>query len=89
MKYKDWICEQPCCVSGQLGVDPHHIKGYSWLTGSAMAKKGSDLTCIPLRHDLHQELHTIGWASFEKKYNISQLEIMVKMILKAEKEGIL
>jgi len=91
VKHKDWIREQPCCVTGYQGesIDPHHIIGYSWLTGKGMGKKGSDLTCIPLRHDLHQELHNIGWASFEKKYNISQLEVMVMMILKAEREGIL
>lgn len=89
MGYKDWIRDQICCVSGYQGesIDPHHVIGYSWLTGKGMGKKGSDLSCIPLRHDLHNELHNMGWVSFEKKYNISQIEVVVKMILKAESEG--
>lgn len=91
MSYRDWLRSLPCVVSGFQGegVDPHHIKGYNWLTGHGWAKKGSDLTCIPLRHDLHMELHNKGWQSFEKKYNISQIECMVKTILQAEKEGVL
>ena len=90
-KYLDWIREQPCAISGYYGeeVQPHHITGYNWLTGKGVGKKGSDLTAIPLRHDLHRLLHDMGHKSFEEKYNISQLEIMVKMVLKAEKEGII
>jgi len=90
VKFKDYVRSLPCCVSGYIGeeVDPHHIKGYSWLTGSAWALKGSDLTCIPLRHDLHNELHNIGWASFEEKHNMNQLEVMIATILQAEKDGV-
>jgi hypothetical protein len=93
-KYTNWVITLPCCVSGDyasehMGVDPHHAKGYSWITESAMAKKGSDLTCMPLRHDLHQELHQIGWESFEKKYNVNQLEMMALTLLQAEREGVL
>ncbi len=85
--YRDYVRALPCCVSGLMDCAPHHIKGYSWLTGSATSKKGSDLTCIPLSHELHAELHQNGWATFEKKYNMSQLEMMVKTILQAEQDG--
>ncbi len=91
MKYKDYVRTLPCCVSGRTGeqVQAHHIIGSNWLTGKGMAKKASDLTCIPLFHDLHQELHDSGWQSFENKYNMSQLEMMIKRILQAEKDGII
>jgi hypothetical protein len=90
MKYKDYVRSLPCCVTGTIGdcVSPHHIIGNSWLTGKAMSKKAPDSTCIPLRQDIHQELHDMGWRSFENKYNICQLEMMIKTILQAEKDGI-
>ena len=90
-KYRDYVRSLPCCVTGYIGdkVSPHHVVGYSWLTGKCVSKKGSDLTCIPIRQDLHNELHNNGWASFEKKYNISQLEIMIATILQAEKDGVI
>lgn len=89
--YKAYIRGLTCVVSEHHGdsIDPHHIKGVAWLTGGSTGKKASDLTCIPIRHDLHQELHQIGWKSFEKKYNISQVECMVRTILQAEKDGVL
>ena len=89
--YRDWVVSLPCCISGYQGegVDPHHIKGKAWLTGGSLSKKGSDLTCIPLVHELHMELHNNGWETFEKKYNMSQLEWMVKTILQAEKDGVI
>lgn len=89
--YSDYVRGLPCCVSSYQGdrVDPHHIKGRAWLTGGSASKKGSDLTCIPLRHDLHNEFHQIGWQSFEEKHNINQLECMVRTILQAEKDGVL
>ncbi|MEN8171405.1 MAG: DUF968 domain-containing protein [Chloroflexota bacterium] len=91
MKYKDYVRTLPCCVSGLTGesIDPHHIIGSRWLTGKGMAKKGSDLTCIPLCHELHMELHNGGWRSFEEKHNMCQVEMMVQTILQAEKDGII
>ena len=84
-KYTDWVSRQPCCITGfNAGrVDPHHIKGYSWLVGSAASHKGHDLMCIPLKHELHVEGHVIGWDSWEKKYNRSQLEEAVAILMRA------
>ena len=89
MKYRDYIRTLPCCLSGYQGdeIDPHHIKGYAWLVGNAGALKSSELSQIPLKHDLHQELHDIGWKSFEDKYNFSQLDWMIRTIFRAEKDG--
>jgi len=87
--YREYVRSLPCSITGYIGeeVSPHHIIGNNWLTGKAMGKKGSDITCIPIRQDLHQELHDMGWRSFENKYNFSQIEAMVKTILQAERDG--
>jgi len=89
--YRDYIRSLPCYVTGYIGdqVDPHHIKGYAHVTGCAGALKSSDLCCIPLHHDLHNELHNNGWETFERKHNMSQLEAMVKTILRAERDGMI
>ena len=91
LTYRDYVRSLPCCVSGYIGeeVDPHHAKGCSYVVGNSGGKKSSDLTCIPLRHNLHLELHYNGWESFEKRHNISQLEEMVKTLLKAERDGVI
>lgn len=68
--YKDWLHLQPCCIHGTLPVDMHHAVG---LRG--MGQKASDFGAIPLSHDLHMEYHNIGEQSFEKKYNVSMLEL--------------
>jgi hypothetical protein len=89
-KYTDWVRTLPCCATGVVGPsDPHHIKGYGWLTGAGVSGKGSDLLCIPLRPDVHRELHDIGWESWEEKYNRSQLEEAVRTLILAERFGII
>ncbi len=88
-KYLEYVASLPCCLTGFQGegVQAHHIIGHNAITGKGMAKKGSDLTAIPLNHVLHRELHDMGWKTFENLHNFSQLEVMVKTILQAEKEG--
>jgi len=88
--YRNYIRTLPCYVTGIIGnTEPHHIIGYNWLTGKAMSRKGSDLTCIPLTSELHRQIHNIGWATFEKEHNINQLEAMIATILQAEKDGMI
>jgi len=89
--YMNYIRTLPCAITGYLGeeIDPSHLEGMSWLTGKSGASKGHFLSCIPLRHNLHVELHRIGWKSFEKKHNISQLELMAKTIFRAENDGMI
>ncbi len=86
-KYREYVSRLPCCVTGNNDDrnDPHHIKG----RGYGGSQKCSDLFCIPLRHELHQELHQIGWKSFEKKYNVCQVSTVLKTLQRAFAEGVL
>lgn len=74
--YKEFIKKQPCCITGQFDVDPHHTK--------SVGSGGSDLTLIPLTHELHQECHSIGAITFQGKYHIDfkviRLELLQKWI---------
>ena len=89
-RYLSWVRSLPCAITGYEGeIDPSHLEGMSWLTGKSGASKGHYLSCIPMRHKLHVELHRIGWKSFEKKYNISQLELALKTIIQAENDGVI
>ena len=83
--YIEYIKQRPCCVtsmmivnqdSGEIESDPHHTE-----TGG-MGTKGSDLSCVPLLHELHQECHTIGRETFQKKYNIDFEFIQLALIKK-------
>lgn len=89
--YMDWVRTLPCSLSGYIGdeVDPHHAKGYAYVTGSGGGIKGNILSCMPLRHELHQELHTIGHKTFEEKYNFSQMEAALRTVIQAHKDGII
>ena len=88
--YMNWVRSLPCAITGYEGeIDPSHLEGMSWLTGKCAGKKGHYLSCIPMRHKLHVELHRIGWKSFERKYNVNQLELAFKTILEAEKYGVI
>lgn len=67
-EYREWIRKQPCIVRDRTGedVDPHHaIEG-------GQGSKASDYTCLPLSHDLHEELHgpNMSRKAFEEKYNV-------------------
>jgi len=85
-RYRVYVSKLPCSISGVNGArnDPHHIKG----RGFGGSCKCSDLFCIPLTHELHQEFHQIGWESFEQKYNFSQLEAALDTIEQAFADGV-
>jgi hypothetical protein len=76
--YREFIKNQPCCISETLNVDPHHIK--------SVGSGGSDLTMIPLSHELHAECHKIGKYTFQKKYDINFHNIMLSLLQKYIKE---
>jgi hypothetical protein len=86
-KYRQWVARLPCCITDYQGpgVDPHHPKGHG-LGGSV---KCSDAFCIPLAHEIHMELHRIGWESWEAKYNVNQLDFVLRTIELALSEGVL
>lgn len=62
-KYTDWVKSLPCCVTRMPADDPHHIIGYGL---SGMGQKPSDIFCIPLTRDKHNELHLdiTRWEEF-------------------------
>ena len=77
--YVEYIKQQPCCVTGMMIMnqdtgniesDPHHTK--------SKGAGGSDLSCVPLLHELHQECHSIGQNTFQEKYNIDFKDIQIK-----------
>ena len=86
--YKEYIKQQPCCVTGMMIVnqdtgniesDPHHT--------ISKGAGGSDLSCVPLLHELHQECHSIGQETFQKKYDIDFKEVRLKLLEKWIEEG--
>jgi len=53
----------PCCVSGAAPPsDPHHVK--------SRAAGGTWEDLVPLSHEMHQLLHTLGRWSFEQRYGV-------------------
>jgi hypothetical protein len=86
--YKEYVKQQPCCVTGMMIVneatgitesDPHHTES----KGSG----GSDLSCVPLLHELHQESHSIGQDTFQEKYNVNFKEVRLRLLEKWIEEG--
>ena len=81
--YVEYVKQQPCCVTGMIIVnqdsgkiesDPHHT--------TSKGAGGSDLSCVPLLHELHQECHTIGKETFQKKYSVDFEFIQLALIKK-------
>lgn len=60
-KYLAWIRKQPCLVSGsEYDVIAHHVRHGN---PCGMGLKPSDYRCIPLRADIHVNLHS--WRNGE------------------------
>ena len=86
--YMEYIKQQPCCVTGMMMVnqdtgqtesDPHHT--------ASRGSGGSDLSCVPLLHELHQEGDKIGWKTFQMKYDIDFREVRLKLLERWIEEG--
>ncbi len=83
-EYLDYVRSLPCLISGKA-ADPHHLKA-----GRRRSRERvEDYMIVPLFRQYHSELHQIGPAQFEKKYNINlykeALLILVKWIFKKYK----
>ena len=77
--YIHWIKSLKCIVTQSsatdwMAIDPHHVNDKTG--GSA---KFNDYRAIPLRHDLHVELHNIGTKTFQKKYNVD-FEVIIEAL---------
>lgn len=82
-KYGKWIHENlNCCITGEPLPDPHHIKGEGYGT-----VKAPDYLQMALKHELHVELHQIGWRAFEEKYEVTQRVMVVETLLSAHAKG--
>ena len=76
-KYLKLVSEMHCAVCGWFPPsDPHHIKGYAHITGSGASHKGDDSFTIPLCHAHHEQLHKMGWESWEKFWGVNQLDLV-------------
>lgn len=60
--YSDLIRQMSCLVCGRSPVDPHHTKS----RGSG----GDKASLIPLCRRCHSLGHTMGWPSFEARFEI-------------------
>ena len=64
-EYMNLVKSLPCCVTGSPGPnDPHHVEQ------GGVAMKGSDFSCIPLRHDIHELTEKHGHSWLEETYNV-------------------
>lgn len=63
--YLDIVRGLPCAVTGQFGVEAHHLIGHGQ---GGMGLKSSDYLAFPLSPQLHKELHDHGWKAWEEKY---------------------
>ena len=61
--FVEWCKTMNCVVTGQSGVELHHVKS----RGSG----GTWKDIVPLSPEKHRELHRIGVKSFEERYTIS------------------
>lgn len=74
-KYMEFIRSLPCCASGsEWQVVSHHVRKNQ---GAGIGQKPSDYRCIPLTHDIHMELHSVGEVSTYMKYSIDPVLEMV------------
>jgi len=72
-KYTDWVAIQPSALSGNMGCDPHHIKGHG-LTGGT---KAPDWAVIPLTREEHTNLHDIGYKAWENAHG-DQCDLLMR-----------
>lgn len=74
-KHLKWIRKRPCIVTGQEGVDAHHIQRKS--------QGLNDYTAVPLNHELHVgKLHSeLGWEKFEQEYNIDFKDALIATLI--------
>ena len=75
-KHISRVAQLPCCVTGQHGVQVHHVIGRDM---KGMGQRSSDWFAIPLAPEIHDELHRHGWREWERKYG-SQIDHVAKTL---------
>ena len=88
--YKKYIETLPCLISGGV-TEGHHLVSIG-MGRDRKLSRWEDYTRIPLSREYHSELHQIGLAQFEKKYQVNlykeALIILAKWIFNEEDNGI-
>ena len=57
------VSQMPCVISGAPGPnDPHHLSSKGAMGGDV------EWNIVPLKHELHQEFHKIGFVTFANKH---------------------
>ena len=56
----------PSLMSGLSPCDACHTG-----TDGGMSQKASDLSCVPLTREAHQEYHRIGKREFDRRYHVN------------------
>lgn len=87
-KYMDYVRDLPCAVTGQdhIQSDPHHLWGYGL---SGMGQKPSDFFIMPLKHEIHQQLHLNGKEWLHDMYGVYQIDCVVETLRTALKDGVI
>lgn len=63
-RYRAWIRMQPSIVSGKIPCEAAHIK--------TRGARGDDYNnLVPLTKYEHQKLHSLGIATFQKRYHVN------------------
>ena len=74
------IHQIPCALSIYLGIEQTSRTTAHHLIGKGMGKKASDTLTMSLSEEFHQTgphaIHHIGVPAFEKKFNVTQDELI-------------
>lgn len=67
----EWIRNQPCVVTGHRSYDndAHHVQRKS--------QGLNDYATVPLRHDIHMELHLRGITTFETEHGMDFRDALI------------
>ena len=76
-EYLKFVRGFPCAITGEYPVEAHHALGTK-----GTSKKSSDFSAIPLSSDLHKELHSLGYETFQEKYRIDLAELALNYVHK-------
>ena len=72
--YLDFVRSKGCCICGHP-AEAHHAVGRR---GTGV--KPSDYGTIPLCRRHHQEVHALGVDSFQKKHDVSFIEVVANLM---------
>ena len=85
--YVRFVRDQPCCVSGaQSCLVGHHVRMFG---GGGTGQKPSDYLVVPLRADLHGELHSLGEAAFWLKVGVDPIAVIERQLEQCIQPGTL